>query len=86
MPRQLPASVDAPPDSVTLWVVYRRPLDHPNDYVLRPQFAIRDGSVRISTQVWHSPTLDGIRAALPPGVTPLGRQPHDDPTIVEVWI
>lgn len=75
---------DQPP-TLTIWVIYERPADYPNDYVLRPQLASRDG-VTIPPQAWTSPTLARIRSLVPPGLTRLPRQPHDDPSIYEVWL
>ena len=36
-----PASVLRPPESITLWVIYERPKDYPDGYVLRPQFSVK---------------------------------------------
>lgn len=74
--------------TLTLWVVYRRPRDFPDSFVVRRQFVMRDSSVRVeTTPITVGPSLDSVRwALLPYGLYNIGRQPNDDPVIEEVWI
>lgn len=78
--------------ALTMWVIYRRPLDYPQGCVLRAQWPMRDGTVKADTIAWFSDYADDaqsievLRDILPPGVTCLGRDPSDDPCIVETWI
>lgn len=73
-------------DVLRQYTIYCRPSDFPHWYVLRG-WSIRphllpmpDDNVRLST------TLEGARLGLPQGLVCLGRQPDDDPTIVETWM
>lgn len=75
----------------TLWVVYERPLDYPDGFVIRAHYVVRDTQGRTLTAVARvahcvGPTLESVRRLLPPGLHPLGRMPNDEPQIVEVWI
>jgi hypothetical protein len=71
---------------LTVWVIYERPVEYPQGYVVRPQFAMRGGEVRVSVHAWASPNLDTLRGALPDGLVPFTRQPNDDPAIIEAWL
>jgi hypothetical protein len=77
--------LDQPPGTLAVWVVFERPPWHPGGYGVQPAFAGRGGAVD-SAFAWTAPTLEGIRAALPPGLARLDRAPTDHPSIVEVWI
>lgn len=73
--------------TLTLWVVYRRPSDFSNSFVVRRQLVLRSGVVVIETAPFCTgPSLDAVRSALPPYLYNMGRQPEDDPVIEEVWI
>lgn len=74
-----------PSDSLPLWVVFERPLDYPNGYVLRVQYALRGGQVQHSPKYRVAATLHEIREHLPDGLHMIPRQPGDDPAILEVW-
>lgn len=64
-----------------MWIVYEKPLDHPT------KFIARKWSLDKPTKIYHSAdTLEEIRKKIPPNLYNLGRQPGDDPKIVEVWI
>lgn len=71
--------------TLTLWVIYDRPPEHPHEFVLRAQHVSR-GTVSISDECRAASTVDELRALLPPGLVCIGRQPSDHPTILEVWI
>lgn len=68
-----------------MWVIYERPADYPQGYVLRPQLASRYG-VSVAPERQVASTVEEVRALLPPGLVCLGRQEQDDPSILEVWI
>jgi hypothetical protein len=44
------------------------------------------GALVATGKIVTAPTLDGVRAALPPGLIRFPRQDGDDPCIVETWI
>lgn len=69
------------------YAVYERPLDFPNSYVARKWYIEPGKEPRPEKESFAiSPTLEGIRALIPAGLTCLPRLPNDDPVIVEVWI
>jgi hypothetical protein len=76
---------DQPPDALTVWPIFERPLDYPDGYVLRPQFVNRQG-MTVSGYMWVAPTLQEIRAALPPGLVLFPRRDGDPPFLVESWV
>lgn len=81
------AQVPVPEGAVlTVWVIYERPADHPDSYVLRPQFTMNDNTIRASTVAWKAPDPDTLRAILPPGLVKLLPQPGENPVILETWI
>src|SRR3954463_3918910 len=69
-----------------VWVITDHPKDYPDEYVLRPQFAVRgEPNGRASRMAWTSPDLDELREL----VCHLHRMPHqpgEDPVILETWI
>lgn len=68
------------------WIVYHRPTDLPGvEYAARAQWIDR-GRVICAAEHFEAPTIEAIRAMLPPGLARLDRHPSDDPVIVEVWI
>lgn len=71
--------------SLPLWVIYAHPSDFPGYFVLRCQTASARG-VEISEPRWIGHTAEEVRAFLPADAYPLGRQPGDDPAILEVWV
>lgn len=77
---------DQPPGTLALWVIYTHPTCYPQGYVLRPQYAGRDGQVLISDEWVGAPTVAAARQLLPPGLRKLPHDPRDDPSIYEVWI
>lgn len=82
LPEQLKPPQD---DALMMWVIYDHPSDAPHAFVLRAHSVLTDGSIIVSSVAWYGKTPDELRAILPPGVVSLGRQPEDDPEIVEVW-
>jgi hypothetical protein len=65
-----------------LYVIYRFPSDYPEHFVVRCWY----GPVPDQEPFCLAPTLEAARAALPPGLAHLARDPNDDPAIAEVWI
>jgi hypothetical protein len=73
-------------DDLLMWVIYKKPKDHPKDFVAR-RWAIRRGlhePVPLE-DVLTAPTLAAIRERLPPGLYRMPASPIDDPVIVETW-
>lgn len=80
-----PCDVTTPEGALAVWVIYDHPSDHPDSFVLRPQFTAR-GGVQVSPLAWTADSIEALRAALPPGLVRMNRHPDDDPVIVEVWM
>lgn len=72
-------------DVLKMWTIYKHPLDYPEGYVAR-QWLIRDGGYPYAGVARYRPDLEAARAAVPPGLYRLDRDPNDDPTVVETWI
>lgn len=68
-----------------MWVIYDRPKDFLDQYVVR-QWFIGPGVIFADEQAYLAATLEAARAMIPTGLTPIPRKPDDDPVIVEVWI
>jgi hypothetical protein len=68
-------------DALPIWTVYRHPTDAPGMYVARMWLETRP-----TLEKFEAPTLEEVRAMLPPGLHRLERHPQDDPVIVETWI
>lgn len=74
-------------DILTLWVIYRHPLDYSDKFVVRAQHVRPRAGVEIDvepTAVVDS--LEEAREEIPAGLFNLGRQHDDDPAIYEVWL
>jgi hypothetical protein len=71
-------------DNLVLFTVYDHPRDHPNSFVVR-RYIVNNGE-SIPDEIRLADTLIGARDLLPPGVYNLGREPADDPVIVETWV
>lgn len=68
-------------ESLILYVVYEKPTDYPDLYVIRKFISdIPDEIVGLGE------TLEKVRQYLPKGVVNIGRNDEDDPVIIEVWI
>lgn len=72
-----------------LWVIYYDPLDYPGQVVLRCQYAVPSvaGEVhpcRVPSYVGNS--FVDARKAIPHDAVFIGREPGDEPQIVEVWV
>ncbi len=69
-----------------LYVVYEHPRDYPEEYVIRLHCLCCGRTVPMAPLFAAGPTLESVRARLPPGVENVGRFPGDDPVIKEVWL
>jgi hypothetical protein len=66
-----------------MYAVYRQPRDFPDEFVVRRWYIDR---VEQGEPFARGPSLEAVRAALPPGLFNLGRNSLDDPVIAEVWV
>lgn len=64
-----------------IWTVYDSPTDFPGCFVARKWLLDQP-----THEFLQDATLEGLRAKLPKGLTPLQRSSQDDPKIVESWI
>lgn len=83
----LPAQRVPPEDAVmTQWVIYEKPSDYPDGYVLRAAFIMKGNQVMIDNVAWYAADPDELRAIMPTGFVRLARMEQDDPVILETWI
>ncbi len=68
----------------TQYVIYDRPKDFPNNYVVR-RYTFFPGWVEIGEYLLAD-SLEEARRFIPQESIPIGRDPTDDPVIVETWI
>jgi len=66
-----------------MWTIYYSPADYPGKYVVRPHSVRNQAPYEAAILV---ATLSEARESLPPGLTSIGREPADDPVIVESWL
>jgi hypothetical protein len=76
------------PDAMLIvWVVYERPRDFPDSFVVRRQAVMGKGKpILIDTTVHIAATLSKARKLLPNGLIRLDRMDGDEPQIVETWV
>jgi hypothetical protein len=75
-----------PGPKLRTYTIYANPRDLPNVFVVRG-FTIAGGDpIPDPDPTAVATSLDEARAALPPGLYSLGREPSDHPSIVETWI
>lgn len=75
-----------PEESLVFWVVYERPADYPDDFVVRRQGATRDGQVVTEARiVGRARSLEEARGLIPPTLFRMPRLLGDAPSIVEAW-
>lgn len=72
-------------DALAMWVIYERPSDYPESFVVR-RVQVVAGKLLFDKTRELRLTLEEARAAIPAGLHNLGRQPGDDPVIREVWL
>ncbi|RBB38872.1 hypothetical protein DPV79_15950 [Burkholderia reimsis] len=72
----------------SMWVIYERPRDYPEQYVARRLRANSGGGViTLRGDVILGDTLDEVRARLKPfGLHRIARDPRDEPQVVETWL
>lgn len=79
-----------PRNVLDMYVIYERPTDYPDNFVMRKHSVVSKANAEIEIQVDPSitldQTLDGIRSKVPPGLFNAGRTPLDESQIVEVWM
>jgi hypothetical protein len=68
-----------------VWVIYERPKDFPQGYVLRCQWPMKDGTIQIDRLAWYADSAEKLREIVPPGLFCLRHQPGDPPHVVESW-
>jgi hypothetical protein len=69
-----------------MFVIYNRPRDFPAHVVVRRHLVGSGWAKPDETPLAVVRTVAEARAALPPGLTCLGRNSADDPCIIEVWV
>lgn len=70
----------------TMFTIYGRPLDYPDEFVCRRWDERTGKPVDVGEPFACGRTLDDVRHALPLGLVNIGRQPGDDWAIVETWV
>lgn len=78
--------MSAPVALLGLWTVYERPADYPIGFVARLHHVYAGGLSGATLTAVYGPDLASVRRKLPAGLENLGREPEDDPHIVETWI
>jgi hypothetical protein len=73
-------------DVLSIWTIYERPRDYPDQCVARRFEVRRDGSSGPTNDMFVADTVDELRLLLPHGLFCLTRKPTDDPVIVETWV
>lgn len=71
--------------ALALFSIYNHPRDYPDNVVVRRHWATIPASCDPEPFV-VADSLEEARRSLPPGLHNLGRDPRDDPAIVETWI
>jgi hypothetical protein len=71
-----------------MFVVYERPRDYPDKFVVRRWWIGTGSGKPEADQDWFylGKTLEDVRAQVPEGCFRLNRDPNDEPQIVEFWI
>jgi hypothetical protein len=68
-----------------LWTITRGTFDYAEHYVARPHQVGKNRSGALSVYL-IADDLGTLRRLLPPSLTYLGRDPADDPVIIETWL
>jgi hypothetical protein len=74
---------------IDFYVIYERPRDYPDDYVLRRQSMIFVNGQRpeqVQDKACNVGPLAELRRLIPRHAVKIGRHPQDDPVILEVWM
>jgi hypothetical protein len=73
-------------DALSMWTVYDRPRDYPEQIVAR-RFEVSARGPRATDEIVVADSLDAIREwMVERGLTCLTRSPDDDSKIVETWL
>lgn len=72
--------------ALSMWVIYERPRDYPEHFVVRRWEVAQRGGPRPTSDAWLAPSLSAARCAVPAGRFNMGRAQQDDAVISEVWI
>ena len=76
-----------PREALEMFVVYERPLDHPEHFVMRRWLIGAEKGKPTPTDYFVlGETLEEVRNSIPPHCVRLERDPNDEPQIVECWI
>jgi hypothetical protein len=67
------------------WVIYERPQDYPEHYVMRLWLVV-NGRLIITPVTKFAKTLEDIRKDVPPGLICFLRDESDVPQLVETWM
>jgi hypothetical protein len=71
---------------VRVYTIYDHPRDYPQGFVVR-EWAIIDGATDpVPRTAWYADSLASARLLVPDGHANIGREPGDDPYIVETWV
>ncbi len=71
-------------DQLSIWTVYKRPLDHPDKFVAR-RWVVTPQPIPTNDKLLAD-ELETLREKLPPGLIRMSRQSGDDLVIVETWV
>ena len=72
--------------TLPMWVIYERPRDYPNGYVVRRHVVVPGSGIWVDPIAVGVSSLELARREIPQGLFRRGRQDGDDPAIKEVWI
>lgn len=78
---------------ITMYTVYEKPLDFPDEFVVREWLLVKDGHAPTEPQpgeiVFRGPTYGSVcdfRELNHPDLAVLTKTPWDEPQVVETWI
>lgn len=73
-------------DTLSIWTITANPTDYPGQHVARRHVIMPAAEAGPTDDLRIANNLDQVRAQLPAGLVNLGREPTEDPVIVESWI
>ncbi|MEN2749265.1 hypothetical protein [Sphingomonas sp. T9W2] len=73
-------------DTLSIWTITANPNDYPGQHVARRHVIMPAEEAGPTDDLRIADNLDQVREQLPAGLVNLGREPTDDPVIVESWI
>jgi hypothetical protein len=71
---------------LTAYAIYDHPKDHPRFWVVREWQLVTSESHPLAGPVCLANSLEEARAMMPAELVRLGRNPQDDPCLVETWL